>query len=182
MNFKRTYDIAFVGLKQGPHEFNYTVEDQFFSHFVEPEFKNCKAEIKLTLDKHSNFMMFKFEIGGSVQVGCDRCGNALPIALWDEFNTIVKLVDNPDEMNEQEEDPDIFYVSKGESHVNVAEWIFEFIQLSVPFQRMCSIEEMGGPHCNKEVLELLKKMQSEENQPQANDIWSGLNQFKDLDN
>ena len=30
------------------------------------------------------------------------------IDLWDEFKTLVKLVDNAEEMNEQEEDPDVF--------------------------------------------------------------------------
>ena len=39
-----------------------------------------------------------------------------------------------------------------------ADWIYEFINLSIPMQRMCSEEEMGGPYCNKEVLEMLKKM------------------------
>jgi len=29
-------------------------------------------------------------------------------------------------------------------------------------QRMCTEEEMGGPHCNKEVLAMLKKLEGEE--------------------
>ena len=39
--------------------------------------------------------------------------------LWDEFNMVVKQVENPDEMNESEEDPDIFYISRTESHLAV---------------------------------------------------------------
>ena len=30
MNTKREYEIAFVGLKQGDHEFEYILEDSFF--------------------------------------------------------------------------------------------------------------------------------------------------------
>jgi hypothetical protein len=65
-------------------------------------------------------MLLKFEIGGKADVTCDRCGNPLPMDIWDEFNMLVKLVENPEEMNDQEEDPDVFYISRTESHINVA--------------------------------------------------------------
>lgn len=50
-------------------------------------------------------MLLKFEIGGKADVNCDRCGNSLPMDIWDEFNMLVKLVENPEEMNEQEKIP-----------------------------------------------------------------------------
>lgn len=43
-------------------------------------------------------MLLRFEMEGSVDVVCDRCGNQLPLDLWDEFNIIVKLVEDPDSM------------------------------------------------------------------------------------
>ena len=46
-------------------------------------------------------------------------------------------------------------------------------------QRMCKPEEMGGPYCNKEVLEMLKKLDLENSEP-ANPLWKGLEKFKDL--
>ncbi len=114
---------------------------------------NCHATFKLTLEKNTSFMMLKFEIGGNVNVICDRCGNTLNMDLWDEFNMVVKQVENPDEMNESEEDPDIFYISRTESHLHLADWIYEFVSLSIPMQRMCNEQEMGGPQCNKEILD-----------------------------
>ncbi len=111
---------------------------------------------------------------------CDRCGNDLPINLWEEFNIVVKLVDDPDEMNAQEEDPDVYYIARGESHLHMADWIYEFVTLSIPMQKMCSTEEIGGPNCNKEVLEMLKRMDAE-NQREENPVWKGLEKFKDLE-
>ena len=179
MNYRRRFEIAFVGLKPGVHEFEYDIDDKFFKEYQEQEFKNCTALVKMSLDKHNGFLLLKCEVGGKLEVQCDRCGNQLPFDLWDEFNMMVKMVENPDEMNEQEEDPDVFYISKGESHINVGEWIYEFINLSIPMQRMCSEEEMGGPHCNKEVLAMLKKMDVQ-NKPDENPLWKGLEKFKDL--
>ena len=180
MSGKRTFEIPFVGLKLGTHDFIYEITDKFFIDYDEQDFKNCKATIKLTLDKHSSFMLLKFEVGGNLEVGCDRCGNNLPMQLWDEFNTVIKLVENPDLMNEEEEDPDVHYISRTESHIDVADWLFEFINLSIPMQRMCSEAEIGGPFCNKEVLAKLNEMKPKEKEPSSTNLWKGLDKFKGL--
>jgi uncharacterized metal-binding protein YceD (DUF177 family) len=180
MSNRRNYDIAFVGLKPGIHEFEYGINDKFFADYQEQEFRNCVAQVKLTLDKKNGFMLLKFEVGGKLEVTCDRCGNDLPLELWDEFNIVVKMVDDPDVMNDQEEDPDVHYISKNESHLRIGDLIYEFINLAIPMQRMCLPEEMGGPHCNKEVLAMLKKLDAENNKPE-NPLWRGLEQFKGLE-
>jgi uncharacterized metal-binding protein YceD (DUF177 family) len=82
-------------------------------------------------------------------------------------------------MNEKDEDPDVFYISHTESHINVEDWIFEFINLSIPLQKMCKEDEVGGPQCNTEVLEKLKKMEDDA-KSDTNAIWKGLEKFKDL--
>ncbi|MFT3679766.1 MAG: YceD family protein [Ferruginibacter sp.] len=176
---KREFEIAFVGLKPGIHEFTYDIDDKFFAGLETREFSNCHAKVKLSLDKKSSFMMLKFEVGGKADVICDRCSNTITIDLWDEFNMLVKMVENPDQMNEQEDDPDVFYISKTESHLYLNNWLFEFVSLSVPAQKTCSPEEFGGPGCNKEVLDVLKKMGSKDIKTGSNDVWKGLEKFKD---
>lgn len=179
MSQRREYEIAFVGLKPGEHEYNYDITDKFFEPFQQQDFTNCRAKIKLTLDKKTGFMLLKFDVDGTADVVCDRCGNNLKLQLWDEFNIVVKLVENSDEMNEQEEDPDVYYLSRSESHLSVEDWIYEFINLSIPMQKMCKEDEIGGPQCNNEVLEKLKRME-EEAKTNSTSIWKGLEQFKDL--
>ena len=135
MSRRREFEIAYVGLKPGVHEYNYEINDKFFEAFQQQDFRNCKANVKLSLDRKSSFMLLKFEIGGTLEVTCDRCNNNLPLNLWDEFNITVKMVEEPELMNDQEEDPDVYYISRGESHIDVAEWIYEFISLSLPMQK-----------------------------------------------
>ena len=182
---RRDYDIAYVGLKQGIHEYQYQVNDKFFEAYQQQDFRNCRANIKLTLDKQNGFMLLKFEVGGALEVTCDRCGSAtLPMNLWDEFNVVVKLAEEPDKMNETEEDPDVYYISRGENHLYVADWIYEFVNLSIPMQRMCSEEKMGSPYCDNDVLDMLSKGENED-QPNSseNPIWKGLEKLKkNLDN
>lgn len=182
MSHKREFDIAFVGLKPGVHVFEYRLDDKFFAAFGEQDFNNCNAQIKLTLEKNTGFIQLKFDIGGNADVQCDRCGNTLTKQLWDEFTIIVKMSDEPDVMNEQEEDPDVFYINRNESHLHIADWLFEFVNLAIPFQKMCNEEEMGGPQCNNEVLEKLREMEENVRKDSSNSLMKGLEKFKDLDN
>jgi uncharacterized metal-binding protein YceD (DUF177 family) len=176
---RRAFEIAFVGLKPGVHEFNYELNNQFFIDKGAEDYTNASANVKLLLEKNTGFMLLKFEIGGKADVNCDRCGNPLKMDLWDEFKMLVKLVDNPEEMNEQEEDPDVFYISRTESHLEVSNWLYEFVTLSIPMQRMCSMEEMGGPQCNNEALQKLKEIEAKTMDNNANTLWKGLDKFKD---
>ena len=184
MGHRREFEIAFVGLKPGIHEYTYEITDRFFEVFQQQDFKNCKAKINLSLDKRNGFMLLKFEVGGTLEVVCDRCNNYLPLELWDEFNITVKMVEEPELMNNQEDDPDVYYISRGESHIDVSDWIYEFINLSIPMHKSCSYEKMDGPCCNPAAIAALKKMEPEvnKNQEKSNPIWKGLEKFKNLDN
>ena len=181
MSRRREFAIAFVGLKPGVHEYNYVIDDKFFVDFQEQDFKNCRANVKLILDKKSSFMLLKFEIGGSLEVICDRCNSKLPLELWDEFTISVKTAEDPELMNGQEDDPDMYYIAQGDSHIDVAAWIYEFINLSIPMQKTCKYDEMEGQHCNKSAMEMLKRMAAQEEIKKENPIWKGLEKFKDLD-
>jgi uncharacterized metal-binding protein YceD (DUF177 family) len=179
MSNRREFEIAFVGLKPGVHEFQYKVEDRFFEDYGEQDFHKTDATVRLSLEKNNSFMILRFEIGGKAEVICDRCNNELPLQLFDEFTITIKMTDQPDEMNEQEEDPDVFYISRGETHLDVKNWLYEFVNLSIPMQKTCEYENMDGPYCNPTARELLNNMRPEERNKE-NPLWKGLEKFKDL--
>ncbi len=181
MSHSREYEIAFVGLKPGIHEFEYAIDDSFFADYGEQDFQNCKAHVKLLLEKSSgSFLILRFEIGGTIETRCDRCSSTMPMQLFDEFVVTVKMVDNPEEMNDTEEDPDVYYIAKGESHLDVKTWLFEFINLSMPMQKTCGFENMDGPHCNAAARDLLKTLRPDEGKDE-NPIWKGLEKFRGLE-
>ena len=180
MSSRREFEIAFVGLKPGVHEFSYRIDDRFFEEYQEQDFRQAEANVKLLLEKSNSFMLLRFEIGGRAEVTCDRCNNNLPLQLFDEFAITVKMTDEPDVMNEQEEDPDVYYIGRGESHLDVKNWIYEFVNLSIPMQKTCEYENMDGPHCNATAREMLNNLKPEENGG-ANSIWKGLEKFKGLE-
>ena len=169
---RHEYEIAFVGLKPGKHEYVYEIEDKFFADYQPQDFTNTQVTVKLILDKKPSFLMLKFEIGGTVNLVCDLCGNTLEKNLWDDFEVLVKMVDNPDEMNTLED-----YISRTESHINVTGWIYEFINLSIPLQRTCGENPDGSSKCNQEALDMLRKL-NERNTESGNPIWKDLDKFR----
>lgn len=182
MSSRREYEIAFVGLKPGVHSFEYEIDDRFFEDFQQQDFRNCKAHVKLLLEKStSSFLILRFDVGGSLEFTCDRCSNDMPFQLFDEFRITVKMVENPEIMNDEEDDPDVYYISKGESHLDVKGWIYEFVNLSIPMQKTCQYENMNGPYCNEAAREVLRKLKMEEGE-KGNPLWKGLEKFKDLEN
>lgn len=180
MSHRREYEIAFVGLKPGVHEFSYEVSDRFFGDYDVQDFRKTEASVKLLLEKNNGFMILRFEVGGKAEVTCDRCSSELPIQLFDDFTITVKMVENPEEMNDQEDDPDVYYISRGESHLDVKNWIYEFVNLSIPMQKSCEYENMDGPFCNPAAREMLKGDRQVE-KPEQNPLWKGLEKFKGLE-
>ena len=180
MSNRREFEIAFVGLKPGVHEFNYEINNRFFEEYNDQDFRNPDACVKLLLEKSNGFMLLRFQVGGKAEVTCDRCGNNLPIQLFEDFSVTIKMTDDPELMNEQEEDPDVYYISRGESHIDVKDWIYEFVNLSIPMQKTCEYEKMDGPYCNPAAREMLNNWKQDENGG-ANPIWKGLEKFKDLE-
>lgn len=177
MKHNREYEIAWQGLKAGVHKFQYEVDDRFIQERdAEQDFKDLDAQVNLSFDKQNNFFLLHFDIDGSVTVACDRCGDDFKLRLWDEFDLLIKLIS--DDANEMEEDADVVYIPRSETVIDISKWIYEFVLLSVPLQRVHPDKPDGNPGCNPEALKLLDQL-SEPDGSVKKDIWKGLDALKE---
>jgi uncharacterized metal-binding protein YceD (DUF177 family) len=174
MKHTREFEIAFVGLKPGEHEFIYTITDSFFENFEKPEFDNAHIEVKMKMDKKQGCFLLKFYINGKVNIMCDRCGDDYEMTLWDEFELLVKQIDDTEVAKKSEDDAEVAYIARSESILDVSTWIYEFIILSVPIQHIHPDDEEGKSTCNPVVLDFLNK-QNNETTPK---VWEDLNKLK----
>lgn len=176
MKRHREFQIAWLGLKEGISEFEFDLNDQILNDlgYELEDIKGLNVTVHLKFDKHSSFFILDFDVNGVVQVPCDRCGDDFELKLWDEFNLIVKLTDSEEEAERQNEseDPDVVFVSRTESVINVFEWIYDFVMLSIPFQHVHPDNENGETTCNPEALKLLEQLRAPENK--TNPIWDQL--------
>jgi uncharacterized metal-binding protein YceD (DUF177 family) len=178
MKHNREYEIAWQGLKPGVHTFQYDLDDRFLEgRDGERDFKDLDAQVNLKFDKKSNFFLCHFDIDGSVTVPCDRCGDDFKLRLWDEFDLVIKLT-GEDEAHEIEDDADVIFIPRSETVIDVSDWVFELVMLSIPLQRVHPDKADGSEGCNPEALKLLGEL-SEPDEAPKNEIWKGLEALKD---
>src|SRR5699024_7144588 len=111
MRKNKAFDIAFVGLKNGIHHFDYTINDAFFKIFNPQDFQDSDLHVHLSMDKKERFFLLNFEITGSISTSCDRCGDIFSLEIWDEFPFTVKQVAEPESAQEENEDPNMAFIA-----------------------------------------------------------------------
>ncbi len=144
-NLKK-YNIKFVGLKVGNHEFDYKIGKEFFDAFEYSEIKKGNVDVKLEMEKSSSMLVLNFNISGQVSGLCDLCSDEMDVSIEGGYQQIVKFSDEV----EESESEDITILPTSEYEINVAHYLFEFIHLSLPIKK---VHEEGD--CNEDVKEIL---------------------------
>ncbi len=169
MKNHKDFDIAFVGLKEGKHEFFYTLGSDELEEFAEHfELLDPEAAVKLELDKKPTFLELRFSNTLRGKTVCDRCGDALDLELWEDDRMIVKFSSHAEEDNQTNDQEDIVFLSRGESHINIYDWIMELLAVMMPMNK-----KHPEGQCNQE---LLQKLEAYNPENAKKNIW------KDLDN
>lgn len=151
---KQHYKIAFTGLKLGVHEFMFEVTETFFESYEHLEIEKANCQINLTLEKQSTMLVLSFDITGSVTLPCDRCSYPTEVEVEGEYGLIAKFSEM--EIQNTEE---IIYLPPSEYQIDIREFLYEFIQLSLPIKKVHSESA-----CNQGVINNLDKYLITENQ------------------
>lgn len=125
------FTIPFVGLKPGKHEFDFQIDKEFFDHFEFEEFHDASVRLDLTLNKKPTMMELIFKASGVVNVDCDLTSEPYDQPIEGEMILVVKFGDEFNDDNEE-----LLILPHGEYEINVAQYIYELIVLSVPLKRV----------------------------------------------
>lgn len=172
---RREYIIQFVGLSLGKHEYEFKVTDKFFEDHEYSEIKQADINVRLELLKQSQMMVLEFEIGGTVKAMCDLCTGEFNLPLKGNYKLIVKVGGS----NDENENDDIITIAANEHQLDLSQYIYEYIALSLPIKRVHPLDEKGKSICDKEVLKKLKHFLTEENKEEESDPrWNDLKNIK----
>lgn len=173
MKHNREFEIAWLGLKEGEHVYDFNIGDAFMqAHGAPEELKNWAAVVLLRFVKHPSFFQLHFDVSGSVVVPCDRCGDDFQLVLWDEFELVVKLSGDEDKLAETQDEADVVFIPRSETVVDISDWLYEFVMLSVPLHKL-----HPDNACNPKALQLLNELSVHE-EVSENSIWNGLKNIK----
>ena len=167
------FDIKFVGLKVGKHDFQFKIDSEFISKFQDALIDKLDITLNFTLDKQSDrLFLLDFEFKGSFGLECDRCLQEFNYPVK-QHNRMVLKVENV----EKDSDDDVIFVSSNDFKINIAEYVYEFVSLLVPMKKTC---EFINKECDLEMLKLINNysIQSDKTEKKDNDEWNILKNLR----
>ncbi len=171
---KSPYKIQFGGLPVGIHEFEFDIKDTFFTTIKNSEVSQADIAITAVLTKQNNLLQINFTIKGVVSAECDRCLKDFNFPIQSEERLVIKH-GNVDESTDE-----IAVIPEGTEEVDLTQYIYEFIVLSIPARRVpCEIDSKLYI-CDNETLSKLNEISIDgepKNEP-TNPIWEQLNKLK----
>lgn len=170
MKKQREFSIPFSGLKQGKHDFEYTINNEFFESFGYDEFNGATIALHVELRKLSTMLEFLMNAEGSVNINCDLTNEPYDQPIKADLKLVVKF---GEEYND--EDDDILVIPHGEHQVNIAQYIYEMLVLAVPQKRVHPGVLDGTLKSEAlEKLEELKPKEKENNIKENDPRWDEL--------
>ncbi|MCR5313077.1 MAG: DUF177 domain-containing protein [Bacteroidaceae bacterium] len=148
MNTKNTYKIDLLGSHFDKRDFSFKEDDDFFKEIDGLINRGC---VDTTVSCVCTGTVFKFYVHstGYVIVPCDRCLSDLELRIDTSDELVVKLGD------EYSDDGDCVIVPETEGYIDLAQFIYEFIALSMPIT--CT-HEPGK--CDDAMMQELSKHQT----------------------
>jgi len=170
------YSIPYTGLKLGIHQFEFEVDDAFFSEFEYSLVKSGKLKVDLDLEKQETMMVMHFRISGEMMLGCDVCLADYPYQVEIDERQIAKFSGN---VELEEDTEEIVVLTKNENEINVAALIYEYINLAVPYINRCD-DEGNTQWCDQEMIEKLRQLSggSHEEAEKIDPRWEALKNIK----
>ena len=152
MDWKTKYDIAFKGLVDGLHDFDYQINGRFFEHFDGSLVDEGDVNVLVVLEKRSVFMKLHLKIKGEVELVCDRCLENYRQKIKNNAEIFVKF----GVVEEFDEDENVIWLLPEEQRLNLAQLIYEYVVLSIPLRHVHPKNKNGERECNKEMIDKLK--------------------------
>ena len=172
----KAYDIQFVGLKLGKHIYDYEINQTFFEYFEFDEFNTINVNLYIHLEKKTTLLELNFFGNGSVNINCDVSNEPYDQPINFNFNLVVKFGQEYNNENDS-----ILIIPHGSYEINIAQYIYELIVLSIPQKRIHPGVEDGT--LNSEILRKLEDLSPNadlKGESSSNDVDPRWNKLKKL--
>ena len=167
MRPKNDFNIEFSGLKLGHHNFDFDISETFFNDYNYCDFSHADIKTDVALIKKTTIMEFNIVVRGNVRIKCDLTNEPYDQPIDNKIDLVVKF---GSELNN--EDDEILIIPHGEHKINLAQYIYELIVLSVPAKRIHPRVLDGS--LKPEILNILEDLKPTENRKNVDPRWEKL--------
>ncbi len=154
---KQRYTIAYKGLGPGRHRFDFHVGGGFFAAHEGSGIRQGNVDVGVDLERSGSMLRLDVRMEGEVTVPCDRCLEDCRLPVDYEGRLTVKF--------SEEEHPfegDILWINPAEAMLDLEQYIYESVVLSLPYRKVHPEDVHGTPLCNPSMLERFKIVSPEE--------------------
>ena len=123
--------IPFRGLKEGEHQFEYIINNTFFEVYQYEDILDADIKVHLNFIKKSTLLELSFIANGKVQVTCDISNELYFQPIEGSLELVIKFGEEYNNDNE-----DILIVPYGDFEIDIAQYIYEMIVLSLPVKKI----------------------------------------------
>jgi len=125
------YDIDIYGLKDKQYVFDFESGSEFFEELEQSLIEKGHFKTHLKLDKSATMMLLDFDIVGQVELTCDRSLDVFEEPIEIHERLILKFGDHEEQLADN-----IEMIRQEAVRVNVANYIYEYIALTLPMKKL----------------------------------------------
>ena len=148
MDAIQAYKIGFSGLSNGYHTFSMDIDQAFFDVFEQSEIREGHVNLSLGLEKGENMLVLDFAFKGWIGLDCDLCLEAFRQEVDFAQRLFVKFGEDYTEQSE-----DVVIIPFGESHLDIAQYVYEYLHLIVPIRKIHPDKTGGLSGCDPDMLD-----------------------------
>jgi len=138
--------IDLKALKESETKLKFGLDDEYFQAIDAADVHRGNVDVDLLIRQTGGFYELLFHIEGIVHIPCDRCLEDMEQSVSTDNKLVAKFGE------ENSEDDDLVTVAEDEGILDVAWFIYEFIDLNIP------IKHVHAPgKCNPAMIRMLEE-------------------------
>lgn len=173
MGAKSHISIAWQGLSNGFHEYEFEIDDSFFKNIEYSEFSNGQFKLEIELIRKPQLMTLNFHFEGYVTVLCDRCLDNFEFPMNFQSELIVKIG-----LDTSEVEDNIIYIKDTDHELQLSHYIYESIVLELPLKRTHPDDTNGNSTCNSDMLNKIENLNNRFEEKKIDPRWEKLRKLK----
>lgn len=153
MDYLKQFVIPYVGLSAGNHQFDFIIDDKFFASFEYSEIRTANVHVGLDLEKTERMLILNFSMSGTIRTACNRCLDEFDFPVEGKEEYFIKFG-----TEHHEEDDNVLVITENETHIDLAQLIFDYVNLLLPFKVVHPDDENGNSLCDPDVLKRIQQL------------------------
>ncbi len=166
------YKIPLNSVQDGKNDYSFSLDKKFFDEFSGSDILDGNIDAELQITKNYKGLECYVHLNGKVKVTCDKCLDEYFEDITYNGKLYFEFGNETQEVTDE-----LIYLSKSEDFIDFGQYIYEFIELSLPIQKFHPVDEDGNILCNPEMLKRIEELTNNK-KDNIDPRWAQLQELK----